>query len=371
MKQIMQIRLVEIIIGAILDYSAAKFKNNFPVKLLRRFWAHHERWIRANPLLYLPDENLLDSLRMPSDPIFAECRRNWKTLKTQLTPAEKDIHQKLVISFAGGKGVAMATWQADCIPITTEKLFKSLVEAKLISQEDVEKLRLRTCYVSSIIDMGTRYVIWFDLVFNRPTAEAIAKTFRCAFEKYGIPLSLRFDRGGEYKNKLLKKIFHELGIEVRHNKVRSPKQNCIVENFQGGILRIWANHIWTDYLSKWRKYNGNLSASLLRDSLAKAKATRNNQNFYRSPENPTYYFTAFPSQKVRDLWPGEAERLFFTANKVQVRSGRIRFYNKYHWNSKFVGLKKCMVYREITTEFRDRFFVTTTGGQILCQLRIP
>lgn len=360
-----------VIVCAILNYSAAKFEGKFTVKLLQRFWPYHARRISTNPLLYLPSSDLVDGLTMPSDETFAKYLRDWQNLKAQLTPAETDVYQKLAILFAGGKGVSMATWQGDCFQVTKDKLFNSLIKAKLISKEDVITLGLRSCYVSAITDMGARYAIGYDLYLHKPTAEDIAKTFRRAFEEYGIPLSLRFDNGGEFKNKLMEKISTKLRIEVKYNKPDSPQQNCVVENFNGGIQSIWVKHIWEDYLSKWHKYNGNLSVSLLRESLAKAKNTRNSKKFYRSAQTPSDFFANFPSQKVRDLEPGEADRLFFTAKRVGVRSGCIKYENKKHYNSKLISHKKCIVYREITTNLNDKYFAVTIGGQILCRLRMP
>ena len=94
-------------------------------------------------------------------------------------------------------------------------------------------------YLSVIIDDATRYVIAAKF-YDNMSSEIIEDTLRNAVMAYGIPDSIYFDNGKQYRNKWIKDICARLGIRLIYAKPFSPEAKGKVEAFNRTIGSFFA-----------------------------------------------------------------------------------------------------------------------------------
>lgn len=94
-------------------------------------------------------------------------------------------------------------------------------------------------YLSVIIDDATRYVVGARF-YDNMSAEIIEDTLRNAVMAYGIPDTIYFDNGKQYRNKWIKDICAKLGIRLIYTKPFSPEAKGKVEAFNRTIGSFYA-----------------------------------------------------------------------------------------------------------------------------------
>lgn len=94
-------------------------------------------------------------------------------------------------------------------------------------------------YLSVIIDDATRYVVAARF-YDNMSSEIIEDTLRNAVMAYGIPDTIYFDNGKQYRSKWIKDICAKLGIRLIYTKPYSPEAKGKVEAFNRTVGSFFA-----------------------------------------------------------------------------------------------------------------------------------
>ena len=94
-------------------------------------------------------------------------------------------------------------------------------------------------YLSVIIDDATRYVVGAKF-YDNMSSEIIEDTLRNAVMAYGLPDTIYFDNGKQYRNKWIKDICAKLGIRLIYTKPFSPEAKGKVEAFNRTVEAFFA-----------------------------------------------------------------------------------------------------------------------------------
>lgn len=94
-------------------------------------------------------------------------------------------------------------------------------------------------YLSVIIDDATRYVVAAKF-YDNMTSDIIEDSLRNAVMAYGLPDTIYFDNGKQYRNKWIKDICAKLGIRLIYTKPFSPEAKGKVEAFNRTVGSFFA-----------------------------------------------------------------------------------------------------------------------------------
>ena len=94
-------------------------------------------------------------------------------------------------------------------------------------------------YLSVIIDDATRYVVGARF-YDNMSSEIIEDTLRNAVMSYGIPDTIYFDNGKQYRSKWIKDICAKLGIRLIYTRPFSPEAKGKVEAFNRTVGSFFA-----------------------------------------------------------------------------------------------------------------------------------
>ena len=97
-------------------------------------------------------------------------------------------------------------------------------------------------YLSVIIDDATRYVVGARF-YDNMSSEIIEDTLRNAVMAYGIPDTIYFDNGKQYRNKWIRDICTKLGIRLIYTKPYSPEAKGKVEAFNRTVGSFFAEAV--------------------------------------------------------------------------------------------------------------------------------
>jgi hypothetical protein len=102
--------------------------------------------------------------------------------------------------------------------------------------------KARKLYIIAIIDDASRMIVGHELFFEDNAAN-VQKVIKQAMTRYGIPKVLYTDNGSPYKNKQLDLIMAQLGVQLKHAKVRSGASKGKIERTFRTLKDNWMPNI--------------------------------------------------------------------------------------------------------------------------------
>jgi transposase InsO family protein len=103
--------------------------------------------------------------------------------------------------------------------------------ASFVPDEDGDKKQV---YLVTWIDNATKYIVSAKCYFDQ-TENSVEDSLRLGIQKFGVPVSIYTDRGGQYQSTRIKSICAKLSVRKLSTKPYSPESNGLAENFNKQI----------------------------------------------------------------------------------------------------------------------------------------
>jgi hypothetical protein len=209
---------------------------------------------------------------------------------------------------------------------------------------------MKQVFLVTFIDDATRFVLYGDFY---PTLDQVIveDCFRNAIQRFGLPESVYFDNGKQYKTKWMTRTCSKLGIRLLFAKPYSPEATGKVERFNR-IVDAFLSEAVLEKPKTLDKLN-----ELFRVWLSECYQNKT----HSALENKMSPQTAYRSDKhtLRFVQPEILRDAFLHCESRQVdKSGCINFMGKkYEVGLQFIGCKVDVVYdpadiTELTVEYQ-------------------
>lgn len=198
-------------------------------------------------------------------------------------------------------------------------------------------------YMVAFMDDATRYILHSEF-YPTLNATIVEDCFRKTIMKYGIPGSVYFDNGKQYRNKWMKRACSKIGVKLIFARPYSPESTGKIERFN----RVVDSFLDESYLEKPKTLDQ--LNQLFNVWIAECYQNKSHSAL-KDAQSPAYMFKSDP--KALDFIDAQTlTNAFLHCEERKVdKSGCISFENqKYEVGVQFAGFKVDIIFDPSDTE---------------------